>query len=172
MPVYEYTCKCGRREDVVCGCNERPNVKCECGHTMQRIFSVPSIVTNDTFMAGRSYDYLDNDPIAAARAMKKAKEQGVSTSTGNHYSQQLGMWISSKDDVQSACERRGWGCEGMVNVKKAETEPSDEPYRPADDLIDRHAEMVINQKHGGSVSKKERKRIKEELSVSLAGNPD
>lgn len=169
MPMYDYQCECGRRDDVLCRAGQKPQVKCECGKNMKRIFSVPSIVTDSTFMANRSSDYLDNNPAAARNAMQLAKQQGVCTGHGHFYSTQLQKWIGSRDDVKSECERQGRGCEEM-GVKGVKSEPG--PYKVAEDIVDEHAENTVIREHGGRVSVKKYEEIKQDLRVSLVGNED
>ncbi len=172
MPLYEYQCDCGNRDELLCHMDDKPVVGCPCGKTMARIFSVPAIRTNSSFMAGHDYSALDRNPLLARRAMAKAKRQGVSTGSGNHYSTQLGQWYSSKDDVRNECERRGWGCEGAVEVKKAPAEESDGKYRPSPKLVESHLQNVIDNEHEGHISPKKRKQLRRELTTRLAGNQD
>lgn len=173
MPIYEYQCDCGHSDDVLCRADQTPRVKCVCGKAMHRIFSAPAIRTDTTFMAGRNYDYLDRNPAAAKQALAKAKQQGMSTGRGNHYSAQLGQWFSSKADIRKECERRGWGCEGSddsLKVCRAEANPGDGKYRVAEHIVEEHTQEAVDRDHGGHVSKKKRKQIKRELVTSLAGN--
>lgn len=170
MPTYDYQCECGRRDDVLCKVNEIPTVKCECGKTMERVFSAPAIKTNNTFMQGHDYGYLDRNPQAAKQAIAKARQQGAATGHGNHYSTQLGQWYSSADDVRDECLRRGWGCTDGVEVKKAAAPETDGSYHAADDLVEEHLDREIDNEHGGRVSKKKRKQLKRELATTLAGN--
>jgi len=44
MPLYEYECECGNKEDVLLPYGEYDQLQvCGCGKTMQRIISLPTI---------------------------------------------------------------------------------------------------------------------------------
>jgi hypothetical protein len=123
--------------------------------------------TDTTFLAGRG-DGLPGGRRGNAKAIRKARQQGVS---GGFYSEQLGEWITSKEDVRRICEEKGHGCSGLVNVpiREPETDPHDKPYQVAEDVVQREVEEVVEREHDGKVDAKKRGKLTEAARERLAG---
>jgi len=88
----------------------------------------PSLETDTTFTRGFGTDPFGGpvNSFTHRRYMQMAKAAGVSTQ-GKRYMSGLARypgdpkaWVGSKGDVRRVCEKRGWGCEGAVNVKARE----------------------------------------------------
>ncbi|MHC4866918.1 MAG: hypothetical protein ACYTEX_22800 [Planctomycetota bacterium] len=123
--------------------------------------------TDTTFLAGRG-DGLPGGRRGNAAAIRKARQQGVA---GGFYSEQLGQWITSKEDVKRICREKGHGCSGLVNVpiREPETDPHDKPYRVAEDIVQREVEKVVDREHDGKVDAKKRADLVEATHARLAG---
>lgn len=124
--------------------------------------------TDTTFLAGRG-DGLPGGRRGNAKAIRKARQQGVS---GGFYSEQLGQWITSKEDVKRICQEKGHGCSGLVNVpiREPETDPHDKPYKVADDVVQREVARVVEKEHDGKISKKKRADLTEATRERMTGN--
>lgn len=115
-------------------------------------FGLCNLNTDTTFMANRD-DGLQCDKATRKRAYAKARAAGVNP-TGKTYCPglaRLGVrhdpqaWINGKADVKRVCKSRGSSCTGSVNVKASATDVEPEPYRVADDLVERQVNETIEQ---------------------------
>ena len=77
-------------------------------------------------------------------------------------------WVAGRGDVQKLCEQRGWGSDGLVNVKERprDKEPPP-PVQVADDLVDK---AVAKELAGHKVSAKELARTREKVKDKLTPN--
>lgn len=133
----------------------------------------PSIRTNDTFMRGKKHGAdLDMTDETFANYKRKAEAAGVSTS-GKHYYGSVATrpgdpeaWCGSADEAIAAAKRK----EMLIEIngrtydfrRKYDDTPDDEPYRVADDIVEREVGEQIKVE-GGNVSKKRRRQIEEEI---------
>lgn len=88
----------------------------------------PGLSTDTTFTRGFVTDPFGGpvNTFTHKRYAAMARKAGVSIS-GKRYMSGLARypgdpkaWISDRSDIKRLCERRGWGCEGAVNVKARE----------------------------------------------------
>lgn len=92
---------------------------------MLALRKVPGCKTEDTFRKGFSdfnSQFMKN-PALGERLARKLREAGGSPS-GKRYMGGLARfpgdpeaWVGGRDDIRKVCEKRGWECEGAVNVK-------------------------------------------------------
>lgn len=118
-------------------------------------FQKPPRANDDTtWLAGQSSDiggaFLDDAPEIVQRAYTEpAKAAGVNIK-GSVYVPGLARhpgdpeaWVKNASEIKSRVEKRGWGCEGVVNVKP---DTSAEPIPDvgiAPDLVERRAHQMI-----------------------------
>lgn len=129
-------------------------------------FPCPNVQSSTTFMANRDDLGFGTDEVARKRAVAKARARGISTS--GYYNPQLQMWIDSKDQLRRVCEQRGLQCEGLVNVKGREPDVKPEPYRVADDIVEREVETVLADSGNPEISRKERATLTEDTRERLS----
>lgn len=74
---------------------------------------------------------------------KQAEKRGQSVK-GKKYLSQLARfpgdpeaWVSSRGDVQKVLEDRGWGSDGLVNVKAKPREEATKPVDVSEDILER-----------------------------------
>lgn len=81
--------------------------------------------------------------------------------------------VDSTGDIKRIIERRGWGCEGMVNVeaveKDAPSEVLNDEYHVADDLVDERVSEEVVENHGGRIKKKHLAELREKVKQKLKG---
>lgn len=117
----------------------------------------PLSVTDREFLAGRLWkDQFENQPWVGRYYRKIAEAHGVST-VGKVYISQMAdfpgdprAWVDSRGDIQRWCEERGYGCTGIVNVpspvyKDDDLAKEEQPYRVADDIVDREVESRMEE---------------------------
>jgi len=82
-------------------------------------------------------------------------------------------WVSSADDLRTEVKRRGWSCEGMVNVKGAKQDiPDPQPYRVADDLVEKEVARRVEEDPGLAQRTKPdvlRESVREAISPANVG---
>lgn len=117
-------------------------------HSLAEMFAfrqAPYGNTDCTFLAERENGRQFQDtPWLGDKYKRRAEADGVDV-TGKVYLGQLAeypgdpkAWVNSRDDVRRVCEERGWGCEGMVDVKGQQKTFGDGPaVDPA--LVEEHA---------------------------------
>ena len=151
MPTYEYCCdECGYCEDFIHPSGKRLRPSCPvCGDMLKWQFPMPALFTDTTFLANRPDD---------------GKGAGF-------YSAQLGRRVTSRDDVKRFCQENGHGCEGCVEVKRREPEsdPLDKPRYVNDTVAKRHADMIVDNEHGGQVTPKKYKDIVDRVKHEAVG---
>lgn len=78
-------------------------------------------------------------------------------------------WISNRDEVGALHRKRGWGCEGMVEVKREDFDahPNEGPYQVADDLVEDHTNMAIMQNPEIAPTPKEKAELKEKIREQI-----
>ena len=140
---------------------------------------VPAVVgTTSQWRSGVGYrDEFDGDAKTRRRYEAMARANGVNP-TGKKYISQMARfpgdptaWHANPDDIRRICERRGWAYRrGHVNVKMREPEPPPAgPYRVADDLVEQEVIDIVEKQAGGKISRKEYKKLKEQMAKRLAG---
>lgn len=104
---------------------------------------------------------------------KKVAEQHGQSITGKKYLSQLARfpgdpqaWISSRGDVQKVLEERGWGSDGLVNVKARPREEASKPVDVAEDIVDRETAKEAMP----GMKKRERLDLREKVKAKLKGN--
>lgn len=186
MPSYAYLCpRCGLRESQMHGAKERPKVLCtRCGWPMEWQFPCPGIVTDDTFMAGRSDDGFGNDERARKIAYANARARGINPE-GKVYFPSLARkglgggrdpdaWVphqGARSHIRKVCERNGLVTDRIKTNTPDPIEPEAKPYRVADDLVEREVNAIVA-RNKNDVTPKERAELKEQTAVRLAGNQE
>ena len=139
---------------------------------------MPHLQTDTSLHLGDGFesDYVRRMAYARARAA------GINTS-GRIYMPSLAdgrghacpyAWVPHSDfrsRVADICRQRGHACEGTVNVKapEPESDPLDEPYRPAPDIIEPEVDAINETEHGGQMTEKQKQDKRDELSEKYAG---
>jgi len=78
-------------------------------------------------------------------------------------------FVSSKSEIKQLIERRGWKCEGVVEVDALK--PSQpKPYEVADDIVEREVEEIVQREYGGKISQKKRRELFEQIKEKRSGN--
>lgn len=113
----------------------------------------PGIVTDSLFNIGQvNHNQFANDPDTGRRYLKIARRRGVNVS-GATYMGSLARfpgdpeaWVHGRGDVKRLCDRRGYSCEGSVNVKVREVAPplADGPV-VATDIVEREVKKIVAQ---------------------------
>ncbi|SFH96782.1 hypothetical protein [Planctomicrobium piriforme] len=112
--------------------------------------------TNDTFWSGRKHFSQVYGETYANDIKKKLAAQGVNMMAGE-YMPEIARYrgdpeayvpfSGARDHIRKVCEKRGWACEGAVNVKGRE--PEKDPHAPengvalAEDLVVKKAGEII-----------------------------
>lgn len=84
----------------------------------------PQLETDTMFSRGFAIDPFgcNPEPLTVETYLGEARRAGVSTTCKRYMSSLAAYpgdpeaWVDSKGDVRRVCEKRGWGCEGKVNV--------------------------------------------------------
>lgn len=153
--------------------DKRPQ-SCQCGASMTKLFSVPAAIRMDTrFMAGSDLDDgFGNDQRSRKIAYAKARAAGVNPA-GKKYCPSLcrkgkpfdpQAWVADTTDVKRICQKNGWGCDGAVKVPMQHIDEPEQPYRVADDLVQKHADAEIG---GHSIGIKEYRNVCEKVRKRL-----
>lgn len=117
------------------------------------------ISTTDTFWSGRKPFWSVYGQEYADRVRKSLAARGISLGANGEYMPELARFegdpeavvpfSGSRDYIRGLCERRGWGCNGAVNVKAREPggDPlSDDNCVPmAEDLVIKNASRMIRE---------------------------
>jgi hypothetical protein len=137
----------------------------------------PALQTDTTFLANRP-DPFGGDEGYAKRAVANSQAHGV-TPGGRTYLGSLARfegdpeaWVTSKADVRDVCRRRGWGCEGAVNVKapmRDKPDPFDAPYTVDPKLV--RAE-VERETEGTDATPSEKAAMAEQIAQQRRGKTD
>ena len=137
----------------------------------------PALQTDTTFLANRP-DPFDGDEHYAKRAVANCQAHGT-TPGGRTYLGSLARfegdpeaWVTSKADVRDVCRRRGWSCEGAVEVKAPTPDaphPLDAPYQVDQKLIQAEVERTTE---GTDATPSEKAAMAERLSQDRKGNTD
>lgn len=113
----------------------------------------PHGISDCTFMRGTANGRQFDGQEHVGDRYRAVTEQNGGSHVGKKYISGLARfpgdpeaWVDSRGDVERVLEKRGWGCEGSVNVKAKE--PIDPP-RPgpdvADDLLDQYTMQIASQ---------------------------
>jgi hypothetical protein len=137
----------------------------------------PALQTDTTFLANRK-DPFGGDENYAKRAVANCEAHGV-TPGGRTYLGSLARfegdpeaWVTSKADVRDICRRRGWGCEGAVEVKAPSREIADPfaaPYEVNPKLIQAEVERKTE---GTDATPSEKAAMAEQIAQQRKGNTD
>ena len=188
MPTYIYVCEdCSAKLEKLQShaqmLRDQHRLRCQwCEGRLKRHFGVPAVRTESTFTQGIQDVFGPNDRWRR-QAMAKARAAGISTAGKRFYPQlcRRGVlndpqaWISddnARGDITRRCEAMNMGAEGDINVKQREPErdPTEGPYRVADHIAQERADEVIEQEHGGKVSKQKRAQMVGDMADRLSGN--
>lgn len=112
----------------------------------------PSSRTDREFLMGSENGRQFQGQEATGEAYKKVAESAGVSVTGKKYLSQLARypgdpeaWVSGRGDVQRICEKRGWGCNGLVDVKAADVGPRPDPEDLSDDIVAEKMEAAIGE---------------------------
>jgi hypothetical protein len=121
-------------------------------HALAEMFALaqsPHGISDCTFMrdTANGKQFEGNEQLG--NAYKKAVEANGGTWRGKYLSGVARFFgdpeacVDGRGDVQRVLEKRGWGCEGTINVKARETgiEPAP-PKDMADDLVTKYATEI------------------------------
>lgn len=122
-------------------------------HNLAAIFATrrgPAIVSDREFLHGHcNGSQFEKTPHVGDFYRKEAKRAGVDTA-GKVYLEGLAAfagdpeaWVGGRSDVKRVVEKRGWSCEGSVNVKAPPRLKEHEPVDLADDIVDNEVERVL-----------------------------
>lgn len=132
----------------------------------------PALVTDATFMRGTANgSQFEKRPEIGDyyRSVAEAEGQNVK---GKKYLSQLARhpgdaeaWVDGRGDVQRILEKRGWGSEGSVKVKRRDLEDVPKPIDVAQDILDRELANVpgvseLNAKQKLDLKEKVKERLK------------
>lgn len=114
----------------------------------------PGARTDREFLRGHcSGNQFEDTPHIGELYKKRAAAAGVDI-TGKVYYGTLAeypgdpeAWVSGRGDVQRLCERKGWGCEGAVNVKMRERENPPPKIAVAPDIVAAEVEKRMEHLH-------------------------
>lgn len=132
----------------------------------------PQSVTDVEFLRGRvNGNQFERQPKHGERYKKECEKRGGQT-TGRVYLSQLARfpgdpeaWVGGRGDVQKVLESRGWGGEGLVNVKAKESESEPAPaVDVADKIVVRETARELA---GQTVSRREYLDKKEKVKARL-----
>ena len=142
------------------------------------------LVTDTSFLAGRD-DGFGKDERGRKQAYANARRLGIDT-TGKSWFPSLARkgrglgrdpdaWVGRKEGrghIKKVCQKRNWNCEGSVNHKMRVDGPGPEdvPYRPAEDIVQREVETIVEKEHGGHIGPKKREELTETTRTRLTGN--
>lgn len=83
----------------------------------------PCAVTDATFLRGNDNGSQFQDNPDRGDYLKRVAEEGGQMVKGKKYLAQLARfpgdpeaWVDGRGDVERVCRKRGWGCDGAVNV--------------------------------------------------------
>lgn len=122
-------------------------------HMLAEMFALsqpPNGVSDQTYMRGHcSGSQFEKSPHMG-NYYKHITEQHGGNTVGKRYVSGLARfpgdpeaWITGRDDVKRLVEKRGWGCEGTVNVKAREAlNPSEPKTEVAEDLLNKYTQHV------------------------------
>lgn len=126
-------------------------------HMLAEMFALqkpPRANDDTTWLAAQSSDisgaFLDKMPEIVQKAYTEpAKEAGVNIK-GSVYVPGIARhpgdpeaWVKNSSDIKRVVEKRGWGCEGVVNVKADTSCKPIDDIDIAPDLVERRAEQMI-----------------------------
>jgi len=142
------------------------------------------LVTDSTFMANRD-DGFGKDERSRKVAYANARRLGIDTAgkswfpglarKGKGLGRDPDAWVGQKEGrghIKKVCEKRNWNCEGSVNHKMRldGPGPGDKPYTPAEDIVQRKVDDIVEKEHEGHITPKKRKELTEKTRTTLAGN--
>ena len=138
------------------------------------------LVTDDTFMKGRrtGNQFADN-PAMGNWLAKKLRAAGGSP-TGKVYLSALAKrpgdpeaWVSSRGDVERLVRKRGWSCEGSVNVKACRDNFDPGPgIEVANDIVEDRLKRAARIDPSIVSTKKKRENARAEIREKLKRKKD
>ena len=112
----------------------------------------PTGVSDCTFMKDTANGRQFNDCQHMGNYYKHITEREGGNTNGKKYLSGLARypgdpeaWVDSRGDVERILTKRGWGCEGSINIKPREslTPPAPGP-EVADDLLDKYTAQIAS----------------------------
>jgi len=150
-------------------------------HNMAKMFAerrAPGVVTDTTFMAGRRDEFNGNNVLRRIY-MERARAAGVNP-TGKVYSGGLARfpgdpkaWINDRSDVERIARDRGVRVEGSINcdyLPEDMTDPFNEPYRVADELVEDEIDRIETESGEpvtGAKREDAREKIREQITPKI-----
>jgi putative FmdB family regulatory protein len=187
MPLYDYKCQdCGDKIELMQTSDKmkevRDQLRCQkCEGKMVWQYPVPRLHTDTAFAAGWD-GFPDRESFHRDQCKKAAKAAGVST-VGKTYCPSLARkgvahdpqaWVSHDDakrEIRKKCVEQNYECEDFgVSSREPETDPSDRPYRVADDLVETAVDEIVEKNYEGHIEPKKRADLKEATAERLTGN--
>jgi len=192
MPIYEYRCEdCKSIHEItesIAKMEETRNTKqCPCCEgKLKKIFSRIALFTETRYFAElrrRTGDGFGADDVSRKRAKAAAERAGVSTEgkvffphlckEGEQFSPTA--WVGDSTDMRNAAIAAGVGIKSnVVNVPGVEKTTIEEPYRVANDIVERETQKVVDDNFGGVVpdatKSKLREQVRETITPSWVGS--
>lgn len=82
-------------------------------------------------------------------------------------------WVSGRGDIERVCNKRGYGCSGIVDIKgrdhQVEAAPSE--YKVADSIVEGYVADIVASNPEVAPTARERRDLKEKVGQTLAGAP-
>lgn len=174
MPLYSYSCKhCGDVTEMFRTMDHRHDpancVKCE--GKLVLVFQAPrALRTDTTFQAGFRGSDGCRDDATRRKLHENAQRLGVNIQ-GKKYDGRLARYwgdpracYGSVSEARRAVALTGQGCEEL-GVKAPEEIP--QPYRVADDIVDRHVDEIVRDEPIPTAKRAAlREEVREKLSPS------
>jgi hypothetical protein len=116
-------------------------------HNLAEMFALqqgPALQTDTTWLASvdAGGNQFAENPELGDKLAKQARDEGRNIS-GAVYMSSLAdfpgdprAWVRDRGEVRQICEERGWGCEGVVKVKRNDDVAPMASVDVADDLVD------------------------------------
>ncbi len=137
---------------------------------------IPSNLRNEKYCVGIITDSLRSGlvPIETDKGYiaDVARKHGANPEAGYYYPQLARFpgdpeaFVSSRSEIRRVLESRGWSSRGIVEVESKGPDRDPEPYRPADDIIDR--EVAAHMEREGPP--KDVGELRSEITKRLSGN--
>ena len=132
----------------------------------------PGLRTDAQFLHGRHDAFGTDDAGLASRLRARgADPNGVYHSSLARYVGDPEAVVSGRDGIRKVCEKRGWSCEGTVNVRgRVEHTPLDGGV--AEDIVARETAREIAADPGKGATKKRKAATKAAVRERLTGTAD
>ena len=178
-PTYTYKCPdCGLATDV----NHKPDVRValdcpDCGTRMQWQFPTPHLHTDTALHLKDGF----TDNVLRQQAFRQARAAGIDPNgkifmpgmSDKRGYRDPAAWVPHSDfrgHVKKVCNKRGYGSEGTVTVKRRELdEDPDPPYRPDPKMVADDVEEINQEQHGGQLAPRKKRELHEKLTEQYTG---